>query len=175
MIRTVPIAYPKDTRMDRVKNYVEVGYLLHIIGLASAASSYALLTFTLNTIAVSNLVSYLFFLWLSSFFFMNALLSQLDAYSRYQNFKQVRDQLYENGFQPRIAKPLAKSSCQRFAAMAAGKRLSLKEPIDTFYRDMGYRWYHILPDFIWSKPMFLFHPWFWKSTFFVKHYKSRYF
>ena len=106
---------------------------------------------------------------------MNAIFSQLDAYSRYQNFKQVRDQFYINGFQPRIANSLQKSKCQRLAALKAAEDTGLKQQVHHYYHQLGYRWYHIVPDFVWHKPQFVLHPYFWRSTFFVKRYKTRYF
>lgn len=175
MIEALPIPVNKESVFDRILNYLQVGYLLHTIGTGSAVTCALILYLTLQVVPVEHIYTFVFLLWLSSFFFMNALFSQLDAYSRYQNFKQVRDQLFVNGYQKRIVKPLAKSSCQRVAALMAGKKLQLHDQIKEQYRMMGYRWYHLLPDFIWTTPLFLFHPLFWKTTFLVKRYKSRYF
>lgn len=175
MIQAIPILHTRDTIVAKAKNYVQVGLLLHAIGVCSALTSAGLVYYTFMWVPSSRFILFGFLLWLASFFFMNALLSQLDALSRYQNFKQVRDQLYKHGYQKRIVMPLAKSSCQRVAAVAASKRLGLESEVKNLYKSLGYKWHNILPDFIKSQPLFFFHPAFWRSTFFVKYYKSKYF
>jgi hypothetical protein len=79
------------------------------------------------------------------------------------------------GFNKRIVKPLAKSNCQRLAAVVAAKQLDVGDDVRHYYRNLGYRWFHVLPDFVIRQPKFFFHPFFWKSTFFVKRHRSRFF
>ncbi len=171
----LPITAKRESRFNKLSNYLHVGYLLHSIGFVSLFISGLILQFTLNTFSPEQPIPFVFFTWLSSFFFMNALFSQLDAYSRYQNFKKTRDQLYANGFQKRIVKPLAKSNCQRLAAVVAARQIGVEAEARRYYYSLGYRWYHVLPDFVKANPLFIFHPFFWKSTFFVKRYRSIYF
>jgi hypothetical protein len=175
MDQPVTITKQKEGLYTKLTNYISVGYLLHGIGVLSLFISAQLLVFTLHHYSPQQPIAYVFFMWLSSFFFMNALFSQLDAYSRYQNFKKTRDQLYVYGFQQRIVKPLAKSNCQRLAAVIAARRTGVEKETRHFYYTLGYRWYHVLPDFLRVNPLFIFHPFFWKSTFFVKRYTSIYF
>ncbi len=165
----------RESGTDRLRNYLQVGYLLHGMAILNAAACIYTVQFAMAQISPDHLLALIFILWLCSFFFMNVVFAQLDAYSRYQNFKQVRDQLYANGYQERIVKPLAKSSCQRVAARFASKQVKLDKQVKAQYYEMGYRWYHILPDFVWQNPLFFFHPLFWKSTFLVKRYRSVYF
>jgi hypothetical protein len=175
MNQILPIAAKRESRIEKFNNYLQVGYLLHSIGFASIIISGLILQITLNTFSTDQPLPFVFFTWLSSFFFMNALFSQLDAFSRYQNFKKTRDQLHAYGFQKRIVKPLAKSNCQRLAAVIAARQIGVERETRRFYYDLGYRWYHVLPDFVNANPLFIFHPFFWKSTFFVKRYRSVYF
>jgi hypothetical protein len=175
MNQAFDIARKKEGIQAKLLNYFGVGYLLHSIGVVSLLISAQLMVFTLTRFSPDQPLPYVFFMWLSSFFFMNALFSQLDAYSRYQNFKQVRDQLYQYGYQLRIVKPLAKSKCQRLAAIRAGRHLGMENEVKSYYHQLGYRWFHVLPDFVNRQPLFFFHPFFWKSTFFVKRYRSRFF
>jgi hypothetical protein len=98
---------------------------------------------------------------------------QLDARSRYQDYKMLRDQFYFYGFQARIVKPFTKSRCQRDAALAAAAELGLAMICKMHFYGRGYRWYHIFPDFVLNRPEFLWRSHFWRTTFFAKQYKPR--
>lgn len=108
--------------------------------------------------------------WLLIFLTSLPVFSQLDARCRYQDYKRVKDQLFRFGFDTRIIKTLLKSRCQRDAARVAALESGYGEYCRAFYRKQGYRWYHILPDFLFSRPQFLISRHFWQSTFFLKTY-----
>jgi hypothetical protein len=115
----------------------------------------------------------IFLSWLSSFFLTNAVLSQLDARSRWQNYKQVKDQLCGFGYRERIFKPVLNSSCQRHAALIAAAECGYRKQVQAFFWSQGYRWYHIPPDFVFSHPQFLLSRHFWRTTFFAPTYHPR--
>jgi hypothetical protein len=98
--------------------------------------------------------------------------AQLDARSRYQNYKQIKDQLYFNGFQHRIIKPVLKSRCQRDAAGVAAKELGFDQLCNEYYHFNGFRWYHLLPTWIFKTPQYLFSRYFFRTTFFAPTYRS---
>jgi hypothetical protein len=98
---------------------------------------------------------------------------QCDAWSRYQNYKQVKDHLYIYGFQPRIIKPFSFSRCQRDAVITAAEELSLEKECTNYFLKQGHHWYHILPDFLYHKPGYLFQKAFWLNTFFAKYYQPK--
>jgi len=98
---------------------------------------------------------------------------QLDARSRYQNYKMLRDQFYMFGFQQRIVKPFTKSRCQRDAALAAAGELGYAGVCKQYFYSQGYRFYHVLPDFLFTNPEFLLNRKFWETTFFAKYYEPR--
>lgn len=98
---------------------------------------------------------------------------QCDARSRYQNYKQVKDHFYLYGFQHRIVKPFSHSRCQRDAVMAAAEELGYGEDCKLYFKQQGYQWHHLMPDFLVSNPTFLFNKHFWLSTFFAKTYHSK--
>ena len=153
--------------------YWRVGKLLHIV--AAIAISIAAITFTfLRDLQYETNVE-LWYLGLVNFisFFNMFILAELDGYSRFQNYKQVKDQIYLNSLQERMLKPMAKSSCQREAAILAGSELGLEKEIKNYYYNLGYRWYHILPDFVFKNPLFFFTPLFWRTTFFASYYKPK--
>src|SRR5262245_43368731 len=102
--------------------YFRVGYLLHlvtvceillIIYLFDAANFTSWLRSCfgyLNSVGAIILISLPFF-------------AQLDARSRYQNYKMLCDQFYLYGFQRRVVKPFAHSRCQRDAVRVAASQL----------------------------------------------------
>ena len=99
----------------------------------------------------------------------------LDARSRFQDYKRVKDLFYENGFKSRIAKIYIHSKCQRDAIRVAARDLGLLEELDSFHQSQGYRWYNILPDFIFKKPWIVFSRRYWRKTLFEPQYTSTHF
>ena len=102
---------------------------------------------------------------LAGLFVWGVALCQADALSRYREFKRVRRMLVRHGFSPRIFRLVATSRCQRDAALQAARETGCTPQARQVYRELGYRWYHILPDAIVANPLFFFHPRFLRSTF----------
>jgi len=154
--------------------YIRVGAVLHVNTML-----YLLLVKPFWDIGLAGFEQDLFlagigWLWLSSFFLSNAVLSQLDARSRWQNYKQIKDQLCGYGYRERIFKPVLKSSCQRQAALIAASEFGYRQQVEVLFRSYGYRWYHIPPDFVISHPQFLLSRHFWRTTFFAPTYHPKY-
>jgi hypothetical protein len=102
------------------------------------------------------------------------LFTQLDARSRFQEFKKVRDQLIRYGPRRRIFRSVSRSRCQRDAALAAAGRLGYTADCREFFCAAGYRWYHLLPDIVIRQPVFCLSAAFWRATFFAPTYRARY-
>jgi len=160
-------------KLQFIVRYWRVGKLLHIVSFIAACT--AGMTFSVLWDLQFESNPLLWFIWLLIFisFFNMSVLAQLDSFSRFQNYKQVKDQIFLNGFQLRILKPLAKSSCQREAAILAGIELNYENEIRNYFYKLGYRWYHVIPDFVFSDPLFFFTPLFWRTTFFAQYYKPK--
>lgn len=161
-------------KLDFLIRYWKVGKLLHFVAFLAfliALQSYLVLQNLNADISTSH-----WLMWLLIFisFFNMSVLAELDGYSRFQNYKQIKDQLYLNGYQERLLKPLSKSSCQRAAAMLAGDELGIKNKIANYFFSRGYRQYHIIPDFVFNNPILFFTPYFWRSTFFTPYYKPKF-
>jgi len=156
-----------------IKRYWKVGKLLHIV--AFLAFFFSVYSFTVIQELDFNSNIFSFLTWLAIFicFFNMSILAELDAYSRYQNYKQIKDQIYFNGYQHRLVKPLSKSSCQRSAAILAGSELGCENDISAYFYKCGYRWYHIIPDFVFSNPLLFFTVFFWRTTFFAPNYQPK--
>ena len=98
----------------------------------------------------------------------------MDGWSRLQNYKRAKDQLYLYGFQPKIAKIYMGSKCQRMAAETAAEELGLQAEIKDYYKKIGVKWYHYVPYFITKDQLFLFKKHFWSRTFLEKNYISKF-
>ena len=152
--------------------YLKVGYLLHLFTLVEIFFLYSVYKLFEIDVWLNEDFFALKLLLLSPFISM-PIFPQLDARSRYQNYKMLRDQFYYYGFQSRIVKPFIKSRCQRDAALAAAGELSFAKICRKHFYEKGYRWYHLFPDFVFTKPQFLLTKHFWLTTFFAKKYKGK--
>ncbi len=165
-IHTVDNPYP-------LQSYLRAGRFLHFMTLAELAllcmipSHFSASFGDLTAIGT-------FSKWMLMFFLaMLPLFSQLDARSRYQNYKQIKDQLFLYGFDKRIFKPILQSRCQRDAAQTAAEELGYGSRCRNYFRTCGYRWYHLVPDFIYQAPYFLLTGVFWRRTFFMPTYQPK--
>lgn len=160
--------------LQSLLRYFKVGNFLHIVALfALKVGLFALLN--LNLVDHStDLIVYLFWGSLTLLSGNIFVLAELDGYSRFQNYKQVKDQVYINGYQRRILKPLTRSSCQREAAILACSELGLGNEAKDYFFKKGYRWYHVIPDFVFANPLFFFSKFFWRTTFFTPYYKPKF-
>jgi len=104
-----------------------------------------------------------------------SIIALLDARSRLQEYKRAKDLFFENGFKSRIADLFIHSKCQRQAVGEAARELGLATELCRYYREKGYCWYHILPDFTFKRPDLFFTRRYWQKTLFVPYYQSRHF
>jgi hypothetical protein len=154
-------------------SYLKAGYLLHLITLIEMVA-FSFLYGVLNISSWFDDSSYLILkLMAVSFCAGMPLFAQLDARSRYQNYKLIKEHLFLYGFQPRILKPFRKSRCQRDAAIAAANELGLSLECRKYFESFGYRWYHLLPDMIFKKPGILLTKNFWMTTLFTTTYHPK--
>ena len=166
LLLTIENLYP-------LRSYLRAGCFLHFMTLAELALF--CIAYSCFSISFGGLMSVgIFYKLISmSFLVVLPLFSQLDARSRYQNYKQIKDQLFFYGFDRRIFKPMLQSRCQRDAAMAAAEELEYGNRCRHYFRICGYRWYHLVPDFIFRAPYFLLTRAFWRRTFFMPTYRPR--
>lgn len=156
----------------RMARYWRVGFYLHLV---------TALVMGLTLWGVSWLPDgvFSFCVGLDMAFFCSglgaAVCAQLDAGSRFQEYKRVKDLLFENGFDERIIRLFVHSRCQREAVITAARDLGLEAETMDYFEQAGYRWFHFLPAAIRSRPLVLLQWRFWSRTLFVKPYVSRYF
>jgi len=151
--------------------YLKTGYILHFFSLLVLT----LFLLCLDISETSTGIKQLGFGLLSMFLFSVTITSQLDAYSRFQNYKMVKDLLYIHGFRELFLKPFSRSRCQRDAVSEAAVQLGLSSDINLYFSRLGYKWYHIFPSLLIEKPLLILTRNYWYTTFFVSYYKSKYF
>ncbi|HWS60455.1 MAG TPA: hypothetical protein VN182_05960 [Flavobacterium sp.] len=157
--------------IKRMESFVKSTASLQLFCLASLWICY------INFLALKEAeeVSLIIHLFFCCYFFTLIITTQLDAYSRYQNYKMAKDLLHQYGFKKPLVRLFSKSKCQREAIAEAANCLSLKKEVNDYFYSMGFRWYHILPHIILKKPQVFFTKEYWMSTFFVPNYKSKFF
>lgn len=94
-----------------------------------------------------------------------ALFSLADAVSRYREYRRIKAMFLKFGYSERILEPLARSRCQRDAAVFAAEETGHGDSARTYFARQGYRWYHILPDLVVRNPFSFFSPNFLRSSF----------
>ncbi len=155
--------------LKEIYRYYMVGRFLHV----TALLAFSIAIFSLFRVNFEQNDGSIWWLAVLIVFGSMGMLAQMDAYSRFQNYKQVKDQVFLNGYQERILHALLRSSCQRDAARFACDELDMgKEARNYFYKN-GYRWYNIIPDFVFQYPLFFFSSFFWRTTFFAPYYKAK--
>lgn len=114
--------------------------------------------------------------WWSCFLFafLHIFLVFMDSWSRFQNYKRIKDQLYVYGFQPKIANNYTSSKCQRHALSVACKELGMQKEAKRFLQLRGIKWFHFIPRFMADDALFLFKKHFWNRTFLEKYYTPKF-
>ena len=72
----------------------------------------------------------------------------MDSWSRFQNYKRIKDQLFMYGFQPKIANNYLVSKCQRRALKIACEELDLEQEYTRYLERCKVKWYHFVPYFM---------------------------
>jgi len=155
--------------------YLRVGWMLHVACISGLIFFYDALQNTLHL--AKEVIGLQFFLWtyLCSFWFVVIVVSIVDGYGRYQNYKQVKDLFYKYGFDKRLIRPFITSRCQRNAVLEAARSTNHKYKTITYFKSLGYKWYHIFPDAFVKNPLVLFTSIFWKRILVTKYYELQYF
>lgn len=127
-----------------------------------------------SAIGGSDIILILFWASCLLFSFSHVFMVMMDAWSRFQNYKRVKDHLFQHGFSTQIAKHYGGSKCQRMALLAAAKELSMAKKVKDYYDNIGIKWYYFVPEFMIRDPLFPFRKHFWSRTFMEKYYKPKF-
>lgn len=157
-----------------IVSYWNVGSLLHCSLILFVLESVFYWAKLKEAYVHNTLFVVLFWLWSLLFSFSHIFMVIMDAWSRFQNYKRVKDHLFMHGFTQKIARHYQGSKCQRNAVLVAARELGLEEEVRAYYRKRGIRWFHFIPQFMVKDPLFLFKRYFWSRTFMEKHYVPKF-
>jgi len=160
---------------ERSSRFMRMAVLLHIMATLGIVMFLWFGHFAMRALDSKQILDLLLYGYLSIYGFTLPFFAELDARSRYQNYKAAKDAFYRHGFQTRIADLFIISRCQRDAIAVAARDLGFLAELKDYYYQQGYRWYHILPDFLFHTPSMLFTRFYWEKTLFVKATRSKYF
>ncbi len=149
--------------------------LLHLTALGGVVLFFLFSRLSLTALGQQQHLFFVGYGLIGCYGFVLPFFAELDAFSRYQNYKKVKDLFHENGFQTRIVNQFISSRCQRDAIKVAAWDMGHLDNLCRYYDSLGYRWYHLLPGFIISKPLVFFSGKYWQKTLFEKKYESKYF
>ncbi|PWJ41956.1 hypothetical protein [Sediminitomix flava] len=166
--RAIPKQPPK------VISYLRVGLLLHTSLILFFIESWVYWIQLEKAYSMGSVFWTIFWIAFFLFSFLHIFLVLADSWSRFQNYKRIKDQLYKYGFQSRIINRFIGSKCQRAAAHTAALELGMESQIKHHFWKMGYRWFHFIPDFMVKDPLFFFRRYFWSRTFLEKFYTSEF-
>lgn len=159
----------------RACRFLEVAFLLHLTSILGLAIFLGFGILTISDLEDSTRQLFIMYGCFSVFGIVLTVFAQMDAYSRLQNYKVAKDLFFENGFQKRIVNLFIRSRCQREAIKIAAIDLGIIDELNLYYTSLGYQWFHLIPDVTFHNPKFFFTWNFWKRTFFVPPYRSKYF
>ena len=94
-----------------------------------------------------------------------ALFALADAVSRHREYRRIKAMFLKFGYSERILEPLARSRCQRDAAVFAAEEVGHGASARAYFAGLGYRWYHILPDLVVRNPFSFLSPRFLRASF----------
>jgi hypothetical protein len=95
-----------------------------------------------------------------------------DSLSRYREYVRMRNMFKRFGLRKRILRRAAGSRCQRDAALAAAGEMGRVLEARGYFRSLGYRWYHLLPDRVVANPLVFFSPSFLLTGFFPRRLRK---
>jgi hypothetical protein len=156
---------------NKLIKYIRVGYMLHIACLLNLILFFIGIENAFNEVIFSYGIRFYAWLYVSSFGITVFIISMIDAYGRYQNYKQIKDLFFNYGFDTRLIQPFMFSRCQRNAVIEAAISLGYKDKTLEYFSTLGYKWYHIFPDAFVKNPLVIFKILFWKKILVTKYYK----
>ena len=77
----------------------------------------------------------------------------MDAAARLREYRRFKAAFTRFGFRRRIARIGARSRCQRDAVARAARDAGHGHAARCFFRELGYRWHHLLPDPVADNPL----------------------
>ncbi|MCP3875424.1 MAG: hypothetical protein GY699_20000 [Desulfobacteraceae bacterium] len=166
---TIFISYKRGCR------YVKIAKLLHLITLIALVLFLVFGKMAITALGNGQGIHFFIYGCITAYGIILIVFAQLDALSRFQNYKLAKDLFFENGYKNRIVNLFVNSRCQREAIKIAAIDLNIDKELTAYYANLGYRWFDVIPDVVIQKPGILFTRLYWKNTLFINPYTSKYF
>lgn len=157
-----------------IVSYWNVGYLLHCSLVLFVMESLFYWDRLKHAYMHEPILMVFFWLWCLLFSFSHIFLVVMDAWSRFQNYKRIKDYFFVHGFTAKVARHYSGSKCQRNALLVAARELGFEDQARKYYRKIGIKWFHFVPQFMVNDPLFLFKSYFWSRTFMEKYYEPKF-
>lgn len=94
-----------------------------------------------------------------------AVFAMADGVSRHREYKRIKAMFVRFGYSERVLAQVARSRCQRDAALHAARETGHLDRAKAYFVSLGYRWYHILPDIVVRNPFVFASPTFIRTSF----------
>ncbi len=102
--------------------------------------------------------------WAAGWFAV-AIFAMADGIARHREYRRIKAMLRKHGYNERIMRLVARSRCQRDAAMLAARESGCRGQAADYFKSLGYRWYHVLPDTVVRNPFAFLSPNFLRTSF----------
>ncbi|WP_229592032.1 hypothetical protein [Pseudodesulfovibrio sediminis] len=145
--------------------YVKAAPWPYMTGLGSLLLALGLKTASVAHWSSGELTTAAVFGWWGLCWMIVALVALADGISRHREYRRIKAMFMKYGFSERILKPLARSRCQRDAGLLAARETGHHDQAKAYFHQLGYRWYHILPDLVVRNPFVFVSPTFLRSSF----------
>ena len=153
------------SRMRNGLRYVKAAPWPYMTGAGALLLAFGLKAAGVVHWAAGDVAGAVLFGWWGVCWLVVGLFALADGVSRHREYRRIRSMFLKYGFSERILKPLAQSRCQRDAALHAARETGHHELARSYFRALGYRWYHILPDTVVRNPFVFVCPTFLRSSF----------
>ena len=153
------------TRFAHIARYAKAAPWPFMTGAICLIVTCVLWTISLAFTLLDNLPEAFVFACWGGGWLVVALFAVADAVSRHREYRRIEAMFRRYGYSERILEPLARSRCQRDAAVFAASETGHGEEATAYFASLGYRWYHILPDMMIRNPLAFLKPSFLKSSF----------
>ncbi|WP_231116993.1 hypothetical protein [Pseudodesulfovibrio alkaliphilus] len=152
-------------RLRHMGRFIRAAPWPYMTGLASLLLACALAGLGLTHLAQTNPARAVVLGGWGAGWLVVGLFAMADGVSRYREYQRIKAMLLRFGYSERILEPLARSRCQRDAALLAAREAGHGDCARAYFTALGYRWYHILPDSVMRNPLAFLRPSFLRSSF----------
>lgn len=142
--------------LRHARRYLRVSPLPHATATGSAMAAWLLAATALSAHRAGDPIAVLGLSAMACGWAGLACIALADGFSRWREYRRVRRLLARHGFRARILLAVSSSRCQRDMALAAAGDEGCRERARDFFRALGYRWYHLLPDAVMRNPLTFF-------------------